>query len=117
MQQRREPGLVALRAASFTRARLDGKATRLCVRTLRLSRGFPSGWSLPSARLVSFDGFIGTMNQSDSRPQLGRRLRHRLAAIPRRRPIRRTRSGLPGSDDDLSCVMRSTTPAERHRLA
>jgi len=31
----------------------------------------PPGWSLPSARLVSFDGFIGTMDQSDSRPQLG----------------------------------------------
>jgi hypothetical protein len=58
-------------AAAFTRARLGGKATRLCVRTLASTREIPPGWSLPSARLVSFDGFIGTMNQSDSRPQLG----------------------------------------------
>ena len=29
-----------------------------------------SGRPLPSTRLVSFDGFIGTMSQSDSRPQL-----------------------------------------------
>jgi hypothetical protein len=29
----------------------------------------PPGWSRLSARLVSFDGFIGIMNQSDSRPQ------------------------------------------------
>jgi hypothetical protein len=59
----------------------------------------------------------GTMNQSDSRPQLERRLRQCLATLPRRRPIRRTRSGLFGSDDGLPDMMRSTTPAERHRLA
>ena len=117
MQQGGEPGLGGLRAAAFTRARLGGKATRLCVRTLASPRGFPPGWSLPSTRLVSFDGFISTMNQSDSRPQLGRRLRHCLAALPRRRPIRRTRSGLSCSDDCLPCVIRPSTPAERHRLA
>jgi len=44
------------------------------------------------------------MNQSDSRPQLGRRLRLFLAALPRRRPIRRPRSGLSCSDDCLPCV-------------
>jgi hypothetical protein len=60
----------ACRAAAFTRAKLGGKAARLCVRTLASAREIPPGWSPPSARLVSFDGFNGTMNQSDSRPQL-----------------------------------------------
>ena len=55
----------ACRAAAFTRARLGGRAVRLCVRTLASTREIPPGWSLPSARLVSFDGFIGTMNQSE----------------------------------------------------
>jgi len=70
---------------------------RLCVRALAPSRGFPSGRPLPSARLVSFDGFIGTMNRSDSRPRLECELRRCLARIPRRGPIRRTRDLLdPG---------------------
>ena len=66
---------------------LDGRATRLCVRTLPCSPGFLPGWPLPSARLVSFDGVIGTTNQSVARPQLGRRLWQCLAALPRQRPI------------------------------
>ena len=106
-----------MQAAAFTRARLDGKATRLSVRSSPLSPGLLPGWLLPAARLVSFDGVIGTMNQSDSRPQLERRLWQCLATLPRRRPIQRTRSGLFGSDNDLPDMIRSTTPAERRRLA
>ena len=118
MQQRRESRLLVSRLLPRSPARgFAGKASRLCVRTLAFSRGFPSGRPLPSTRLVSFGGFIGTMSRSDSRPQLGSALRFSLARRPRRRPSRRTRPGLLGSDDDLSYVMRSTTPAERHRLA
>ena len=90
---------------------------RLCVRALPPSRGLPSGRPLPSARLVSCDGFIGTMNRSDSRPRLGCALRQCLARIPRRRPSRRTRSGLSCSNDHLPCMIRPSTPAERRRLA
>ena len=111
------PVWTAERAAAFTRARFDGKAPRLCVRTLPPSRGFLPGWPLPSARLVSFDGVIGTMDQSDSRPQLGQRLRHRLAAIPHQRPIWRTRSGLSCSDECFPYVMRPSTSAKRRHLA
>jgi len=57
------------------------------------------------------------MSQSDSRPQLERRLRHRLAAIPRRRPVRRPRSGLSCSDQCCPCVIRPSTPAKRRHLA
>ena len=35
---------------------------------------------------------------------------------PRRRPIRRTRSGLFGSNDGLPCMMQPTTQTERHHL-
>src|SRR6266508_4537489 len=104
-------------AASLTRASGIGKATRLCVRTLELSCRFPSGWPLPSTRLVSFGGFIGTMNQSDSRSRLGTELWSSLALLPRQRPSWRTRPGLLGSEDGLSHVGRSSTPAERHHLA
>jgi len=57
------------------------------------------------------------MSQSDSRPQLGWQLRQRLAALPRQRPIWRTRSGLSCSDACCSCVMRPSTPAKRRHLA
>src|SRR5512147_1186137 len=50
------------------------------------------------------------MDQSDSRPQLGGRLRQCLAVLPRRRPPRRTRLGLFGSDDDLPNMMLSHDP-------
>ena len=75
------------------------------VRTLAPAHGIPPGWPLPSARLVSFGGVISNTNQFDSRPQLGGRLRHCLAAIPRQRPIWRTRSGLFGSNDGLPDMM------------
>ena len=41
--------------------------------------------------------------------QLGWRLRLCLVAIPRQRPVRRTRSGLSCSDDCFPCVTRPTT--------
>ena len=104
-------------AAAFTLARFGGRVARLCVRLPTSLPGFSPRWSLPSARLVSFDGFISTMNQSDPRPQLGRRLRVFLAALPRWRPIQRFRSGLSCSDDHLPYVAWPSTPAERHRLA
>jgi len=67
--------------------------------------------------VVSFRDFAGTMNRSDSRPQLSVTLRLSLARRPHRRPTRWTRSGLLGSDNNPTYVMRSTTPAERYRLA
>ncbi len=86
------------------------------------SNEFPSSRPLPSTasaadRSALFGGFIGTMSRSDSRPQLSAVLRSSLALHPRWQPRQRTRSGLLGSEDDLSYVMRSTTPVERHRLA
>jgi len=81
------------------------------------SRRPVSGQPLPSTRLVSFGGFIGTMGQSDSRPRLDASLLASIATCPRWRPAQRTRSGLLGPDDGLSCVMWSSTPVERHRLA
>lgn len=104
-------------AAAFTRSRLGIRITRLCVRILASPCGILSGRSLPSARLVFFDGFMGTMNQSDSRPQLGRQLWQCLVADPRQRPVWRTRSGLSCSDNYLPCVIRPSTPTERHHLA
>jgi hypothetical protein len=109
--------LLSLLAASWTRASDGGRSFRLCVRSSVRSLSPSSGLPLPSTRLVSFGGFISTMSRSDSRPRLDSPLRSSLVTSPRRRRCRRTRSGLPGPDDDLSCVMRSTTPVERHRLA
>ena len=112
----------SLFATSFTRWSDGGKTPRLCVRTLACSNEFPSSRPLPSTasaadRSALFGGFIGTMSRSDSRPQLGATLRSSLALHPRRQPRQRTRPGLLGSENDLSYVMRSTTPVERHRLA
>ena len=112
----------SLLATSFTRWSDSGKTPRLCVRTMACSDRFPSSRPLPStASAVDcstlFGGFIGTMSRSDSRPQLDAALRSSLATHPRRGPVRRTRPGLLGSEDDPSYVIRSTTPVERHRLA
>ena len=62
-------------------------------------------------------GFIGTMSRSDFRPQLSPSLWSSLAMCPHREPFRWTRSGLLGSENDLSYVMRRTTPVARLRLA
>ena len=118
MQQGGEPGLDG-RAGRRVHPREVGRQgdPALCPDPVPPRAGFLPGWPLPSARLVSFDGVISTMNQSDSRPQLGWRLRQCLAALPRRRPIRRTRSGLSCSDECFPCVIRPSTPAERRHLA
>lgn len=107
----------AQRAAACTRARLGLKVPRLCVRPWLTSNEFPPGSPLPSARLVSFGDFIGTMGESDARPQLERGLRQCLVLAPRRGPMRRPRSGLSCSDDCLSCVIWPSTPAKRPPLA
>ncbi len=78
------PVLLSLLAASLTRARFAGRATRLCVRTPATSRSSPSGRPLPSAHLVSFGGIIGTMSRSESQPRLGAALCFSLALRPRR---------------------------------
>ena len=62
-----KPGTVTLTG----NLQFGGRVARLCVRPPASLHGFSPGWSLPSTRLVSFDGFISTMNQSDPRPQLG----------------------------------------------
>src|SRR5437867_8464627 len=90
---------------------------RPCVRTLPSRCEFPSSRPLPSARLVTFGGVIGTMSRSDSRPRLDGALRSAPVPHPRRRPSRRLRSGLLGPDNGPSCVRRPSTPVERHRLA
>ncbi len=89
MQQGGEPGMdgSSSRRVHPSEVRRQGGPAPLSglgVRALAPSRGLPSGRPLPSARLVSFDGFIGTMNRSDSRPRLGCELRQCLARIPRR---------------------------------
>src|SRR5712691_12715816 len=90
---------------------------RPCVRTLPSRCEFPSRRPLPSARLVTFGGVIGTVSRSDSRPRLDGALRSALVHHPRRRPSRRLRSGLLGPDAGPACVRRPSTPVERHRLA
>ena len=81
----------ACRAAAFTRARLGGRAIRPSVRPLASPLGVPSGRPLPSAHLVSFDGVIGTMNRSDSRPSA----RAATPAVPRCRPPPETSPAAP----------------------
>ena len=83
MQQRREPGLLVSRwlprsPARGWAARRPGSASGPWPPRC----GLPSGRPLPSARLVSFGGFIGTMNRSDSRPRLGGALRFPSRAAP-----------------------------------
>ncbi|CDX38083.1 hypothetical protein MPLDJ20_220045 [Mesorhizobium plurifarium] len=117
MQQGRKPGLGSLLGRRVHPLEVRRQCTPALCPDLGFLSGLPSGWSLPSTRLVSFDGFTGTMNQSDSRPQLGQQLWQYLAAVPRWRPIQRTRSGLSCSNNYLPCVIRPSTPAERHRLA
>src|SRR2546425_13347823 len=97
--------------------RFGGKAPRPCVRTLASPCRLPPGRPLPSARLVSFGGVIGTIGRSDTRPRLGAALWSALVPPPRRRPPRRSRSGLLGLEDGSSCVRRPATPVERRRLA
>jgi hypothetical protein len=67
-------------AAAFTRSRFGSKATRFCVRTLASRAGSPRGGPFPPCVSLP-DDFTGTMNQSDSRPQLGQRLWQCLAAV------------------------------------
>ena len=108
---------LSLLAASWTRVSAGGRRVRLWVRSSLRSLSPSSGLPLPFTRLVSFGGFISTMSRSDARPRLDASLRSSLVTRPRRRRCRRPRSGLPGPDDDLPCVRRSTTPVERRRLA
>src|SRR2546428_4398102 len=80
---------------------------RPCVRTLPSRRESPSGRPLPSARLVTFGGVIGTMSRSDSRPRLDGALRSALVPHPRRRPSRRLRSGLRSEEHTSELQSRS----------
>lgn len=100
VQQGREPGLGGLAGRRVHPLEVRRQGNPALCPDLAFSRGLPSGWALPYIRLVSFD-FTGTMNQSDSRPQLGPRLWQCLAAVPHWRPIQWTRSGLSCSDDCL----------------
>lgn len=101
MQQCGEPSLGNLSGCRVTRSRFGIRTTRLCVRTLTSSCEVLSGRSLCSPRFVSFNGFIGTMDQSESRPQLGPQLRQCLVADPHQRPVWQARSGPSCSDNCL----------------
>lgn len=103
-------------APCFPRRRLHFKVSRLCVRGLGISFGLLYKLIPSLRRLVSFGGFIGTMNQSDPRPQLGVLLWLSLVARPHRDYCRWPRSGLLGSESNLLYAMRSTSPAERRCL-
>ena len=58
MQQCAEPSLVGPMGHRIHPREVWRQVPRLCVRPPASPRGFSLGWSLPSTRLVSFDGFI-----------------------------------------------------------
>ncbi len=101
MQQRCESSpLVSARCLvdSRERWRQELPALRPVLRPLTESVLRPAP-SLHAPRLLR--RFISTMSRSDSRPRLDSPLRSSLVTNPHRRRRRRTRSGLPGPDDDL----------------
>ncbi len=116
MKKRREPSRTISSRHFVHTLKVRRQLTSALRPTLRRFRLVSSGLIPSLHHLVSFDRFHGTMNQSDSRPQLGLLLWFPLRQAPVA-TTRRTRSGLSGSVSPLPYMMRSSTPVERRRLA
>ena len=98
-------------------ARFGSKGCRRCVRPFAASCVIPLRPAPSLHHLVSFDGFIGTMGQSDFRPRLAVSSGYPSLAAPAG-----DQSGGPGRISQVptrcpSHVMWPQTPAERCRLS
>ncbi len=107
----------SLLAAAFTRSRLRIRITRPLRPDPGLPLRNPLGRSLPSARLVFFDGFMGTMNQSTPDLSSVGNSGSALLLTPAR-----DQSGGPGRASHVPITtfhawIRPSTPTERHHLA